>query len=94
VKVYLDDEREAPPGWHLVITANEAIELLEVVSDFNFKSSEKRPNFGIYDNQKEGFVLCIKAGLVNEEYRGYLEGIVESRNLRLSESKGYLIIRS
>ena len=29
MKVYLDDEREAPPGWHLVITANEAIELLK-----------------------------------------------------------------
>ena len=28
MKIYLDDEREAPPGWHLVKTSDEAIELL------------------------------------------------------------------
>jgi hypothetical protein len=29
MKVYLDDEREAPPGWQLVKTVNDAIELLK-----------------------------------------------------------------
>lgn len=29
MKVYLDDERSAPPGWHLVRWSDEAIRLLE-----------------------------------------------------------------
>ena len=29
MKIYLDDEREAPPGWHLVKTVDEAITLLK-----------------------------------------------------------------
>jgi len=29
LRVYLDDEREAPPGWFRVYTAAEAIELLQ-----------------------------------------------------------------
>ncbi len=29
MKLYLDDEREAPPGWHLVKTSDEAIEFLK-----------------------------------------------------------------
>ncbi len=28
MKIYLDDEREAPQGWHLIRTATETIELL------------------------------------------------------------------
>jgi hypothetical protein len=71
---------------------NEAIDLLDVASDFNFESSEKKPNISIYDNQNEGFVLFVKANLVNEKYRDYLKEIVESRRLGMRESEGYLII--
>jgi hypothetical protein len=70
----------------------EAIELLDSISDFNFKGFKKKPSFSIYDKQKDGFVLCVKANLVNEEYRNFLQGIVESRNLRMRELDGYLII--
>jgi hypothetical protein len=75
-----------------LLNLNEAIELLEIVSDFDFKASEKKPNLSIHDNQSEGYVLYVKADLVSEEYRNYLEKIVESRNLRLSELEGYLRI--
>jgi hypothetical protein len=74
------------------VNFNEAIELLEVVSDFHFKASEKKPDFCIYDNQNEGYVLCVKALLINAEYRNYLKEIVESRKLGIRESEGYLII--
>lgn len=70
----------------------EAIELLEVVSDFQCKASEKKPNFCIYDNQNEGYNLSIKANLINAEYRNYIEEMVESRKLGIRESEGYLVI--
>jgi hypothetical protein len=71
---------------------NEAIDLLDVASNFNFEPLEEKPNISIYDNQNEGFVLYVKANLVNEEYRNYLKRIVESRKLGMRESEGYLII--
>jgi hypothetical protein len=71
---------------------SEAIDFLDAVSDFHFKESEKKPDFLIYDNQKEGFVLCVKASLVGEKYRCFLGEIVKSRKLGMRESKGYLII--
>ena len=70
----------------------EAVELLDAISDFNFKDSEKIPNISIYDKEKEGFVLCVKASLVDEEYRDFLKGIVESRKLGMRQSEGYLMI--
>ena len=73
---------------------NEAIELLEVVSDFHFKALEKKPDFCIYDNQNEGYSLCVKAHLINTEYRKFIKEIVESRKLGTHESEGYLIIHS
>ncbi len=70
----------------------EAIELLDAASAFDFKGSEKKPNICIYDKEKYGFELYIKADLVNAEYREYLKGIVKSRKLKIRESEGYLII--
>ena len=70
----------------------EAIDLLAAVSDFDFKNLREMPNFSIYDKQNDGFVLWVKANFVNEKYREYLEGIVESRKLGMRESEGYLII--
>jgi hypothetical protein len=74
------------------LTINDAIDLLCAVSDFQFKDSEKRPDFCVYDNQNDGYNLRIKAELVDKEYRRYLNGIVKSRKLGLRESEGYLII--
>jgi len=70
----------------------EAVELLEIVSNFDFKGSEKKPQFCIYDSQKEGYNLRIKANMVSEEYRSYLKEIVNSHELGMRESEGYLII--
>ena len=70
----------------------EAIDLLAAVSDFDFKNLREMPNFSIYDKQNDGFVLCVKANLVNEEYRNFLQKTVESRNLWMRELNGYLIV--
>jgi hypothetical protein len=71
---------------------NEAIELLEAVSDFKFKQSDKKPDFCIYDNEKQGYTLCIKKSLVSEEFYNHLKHIVESRKLGIRESEEYLVI--
>lgn len=70
----------------------DAVELLDAVSAFQFKASEKQPKVIIYDNQTEGFVLCLKANLVNDDYRDYIKGIANSRKLGIHEQEGYLII--
>jgi len=70
----------------------EAIELLEAVSAFHFEPSEKEPDFCLYDNENQGYSLCVKADLINEKYRAYLSEIVEARKLRIRESDGRLII--
>jgi hypothetical protein len=70
----------------------EAVELLDAVSNFLFQDSEKSPNVSVYDNQNEGFVLCIKTNVVNEKYRDFLKGIVKSHKLGMRESEGYLMI--
>jgi hypothetical protein len=75
------------------VNLSEAVELLEVVSDFQFKASEEKPDFYIYDNQKEGYTLWVKSHLISEEYRNYLKEVVESRKLGIRESDGYLIIQ-
>jgi hypothetical protein len=74
------------------LNLNDAINLLCVVSDFQFKNSEKKPDFCVYDNQNEGYNLRIKAEMVTAEYRSYLNEIVKSRKLGILESDGYLII--
>ena len=70
---------------------SEAVKLLDAISDFDFKSSEK-PNFSVYDRQTEGVVLCVKANLVTEEYLRYLKKIIESYKLGIRKSEEYLII--
>ena len=76
------------------VNLSEATELLDAVSDFHFNALKKKPDFSIYDNQKEGYTLWIKTNLVSEEYRKYLEEIVKSYKLGIRESNGYLIIHS
>jgi O-phosphoseryl-tRNA(Cys) synthetase len=78
--------------WIGAVNFNEAIDLLEAVSDFQFEPSEEKPEFSVMDNQNQGYTLHVKAQLVNEKYRKYLVEIVESRKLRIRESEGYLII--
>jgi hypothetical protein len=74
------------------VNFKEAIDLLEAVSNFHFKQSEKKPDFCIYDNEKQGYTLCVKAALISEEYHNHLKHIVESRKLGICESEGYLVI--
>lgn len=72
----------------------EAIELLAVISDFHYKSPDEKPDFCLFDNEKQGYSLNVKTSLVNAEYRGYIEKIVESRKLWVRESEEYLVIYS
>jgi hypothetical protein len=65
--------------------------LLGVISDFDFKISETA-KFTIYDEEKRGHTLWIKADLVSEEYRNFLEKIIKSRKLQMRESNGYLVL--
>jgi hypothetical protein len=71
---------------------SEAIKLLDAVSNFNFEGFKKKPAFCICDNQKDGYSISIKASLVNDEYRNYLEKIVKSCKLGIRKSEGCLII--
>jgi len=79
-------------SWLSVLNFIEAIELLEVVTDFQFKPSEKKPDFCVYDNQNQGYTLCVKANMVNAEYLEHIKATAESRKLGLRESQGYLVI--
>jgi hypothetical protein len=69
----------------------EAIDLLDVISDFDFGTSET-PKFHIYDQEKRGHTIWIKADLVREEYLNFLEKIIKSRELQMRESNGYLVL--
>jgi hypothetical protein len=73
---------------------DEAVELLRVVSAIPVKDAAKHPEIRIFHNIGEGYTLNIKAHSVNAEYRNHLNEIVESRNLRIRESKRFLIIYS
>ena len=71
---------------------NDAIDLLRVVSAIPFKDSAKNPKIRIFYKEGEGYTLSIKASLVNAEYRYYLDEIVKSRYLGITESQGYLMV--
>ena len=70
----------------------EVMEILRAVSAIQTKSPEKLPKLRIYDNQREGYILLVKAQLINAEYRNHIETIADSCNLNIRESEGYLII--
>jgi uncharacterized pyridoxamine 5'-phosphate oxidase family protein len=69
-----------------------AIELLDAVSDFQFKNSEKRPKVSICGTRNDGYSLRMEANLVSEEYRNYLKEVAKSRKLGIRESGGYIEI--
>ena len=70
----------------------EAIALLDAISDFHFEASEDKPNIAIYDNQKGGYDLLLKAQTVDEKYLNRLRKIVKSRYLFMRESDGCVVI--
>ena len=72
----------------------EAIDLLKVVSSFDFEEAVRVKKFSIYDGQNDGFAVCVKAESVDEDFHDFLGEVVEFRGLRLSESNGYLLIHS
>jgi hypothetical protein len=74
----------------------EAIEILDAVSTFHFKTSEKKPNFCIFDNQNEGYSLTVKSKphLISEKYRNHLRKVAKSHELVIRESEGLLTIQS
>jgi hypothetical protein len=74
------------------VNFREALDLLAVVSDFHFKSSDEKSDFCLFDNEKQGYTLHVKTSLLNAEYRAYIEKIVESRKLGMRELEEYLEI--
>jgi len=50
------------------------------------------PNPQVYDAESEGYKFCIKKTLVNESSLNCVKAIVEKRKLKMTESKGYLVI--
>ncbi len=74
-----------------LVNLKEAVDLLDVISNFKFKVSET-PKFCIYDQGKEGHTLWIKADLISQEYRNFLEKIVESGKLGIRKSNEYIVI--
>jgi hypothetical protein len=72
----------------------QAIELLNVVSAIASKKPAKNPKIRVFYKEGVGYTLGIKAYAVNAEYRSYLNEIVKSRNLGITESKGYLLVYS
>ena len=50
------------------------------------------PNPQVYDAESEGYEFCIKKTLVSESSLNCLKTIVEKRSLKMTESKGYLVI--
>ena len=71
----------------------EAIELLDVVMNYHFNTSEGTPDFCIFDNQNEGYALSVKAYLISQEYRKHLRKVAESRNLLIHESEGVITLQ-
>ena len=71
---------------------NRAIKLLDAVSDFQFKPSDKRPTISICYEQKDDYALYIRKGEVSQDYRNHLEKIVKSHNLQMRESNEHLKI--
>jgi hypothetical protein len=74
------------------LNLNEAIELLNTVSDFDFEDSKNSPKISIFCNKNNDCKVCIYASLVGAGYRNYLEGIVKLHRLNIRESDGYLVI--
>jgi hypothetical protein len=79
-------------SWDCTLNLLDAVKLLNVVSDFDFKAAERTQRFAIYDDQKEGHSIWVDTGSVSKEYRKHLEEIVKSRKLRIRELKGYFVI--
>jgi len=68
------------------------MELQSAAASFHSETPKEAPKFSIYDSQKEGYVLCIKASSVSREYLNFLKNLVTSRKLGIKESEGYIII--
>ena len=68
---------------------DKAIELLSAVSAIPVKA--KKPKIRIVYKKGEGYTLGIKTPLANE-YRSFLNEIAKAHNLRITESKGYLMV--
>jgi hypothetical protein len=70
----------------------EALALLDAISVFHFEVSEDKPSITIYDNQKGGYDLLVKAQTVDESYLSQLRKIVKSHYLFMRESDGCVVI--
>jgi hypothetical protein len=77
--------------WDCILNLYEAIDLLGVISNFHFGTSET-PKFYIYDQENRGHTLWTKTDLVSEENLNFLKKIIKSRKLQMRETNGYLVL--
>jgi hypothetical protein len=76
-----------------MLKLREAIELLDAVSNFPFKTQEEKPDFCIFDNEKEGHSLSVTASQISEEYRAHIRKVAEPRHLDIRESDDIITIK-
>jgi hypothetical protein len=72
----------------------EAVEFLKTVTAFRTEYSGELPKLQLYDAEKEGYVIWIRASSLNVEFLNLLKKVVEARGLQLRRSQGFLLISS
>jgi hypothetical protein len=83
-------------SFYCCMNLDEAVELLKVVSAIPVKKSAKHPEISIFhavgEVMSKGYTLRIVKNSVDADYLIYLNRIVESNKLEISESERHLII--
>jgi hypothetical protein len=74
------------------VDLTQVIELQNAVTAFHRKTQVETPKLCIYETQKEGYVLYVKASSVNTEYQNFLNNLVNSQNFRIRKSENYIEI--
>jgi hypothetical protein len=74
----------------------EVIDLMRTITAFQAKSLNYRPKLSVWDTQTRdnGYVLCMRKDLVNNEYLAFLTHIAETRRLAISHIENILIVFS
>ena len=76
----------------VALDLTQVIELQNAVTNLYSEIQAVPPKLCIYETQKEGYVLYVKESSVNNEYRNFLNSLVNSRNFRIRTSEDYIVI--
>ena len=69
-------------------------ELMRAVTAFRFQASSERPKLGIQSDRNEGYVVYVDLTSANDQYLGFLEKAVKTRQLEIQKFTDHLIIHS